>query len=358
MHFLLATGLDKKNDQASVTQYSGQAHPMRKLNDHREVAGNSHTLAGFWREHFCDEEKEETKHELQDKRPSTARDMKWGMKKIWLPRFGARLLDRLGTAEIQKYLDSLNLSRNTAAKFRAYLSSLFSSAIRLGNGLTYNPARFVKLPAAAPEKPYPTPTAKQVIAILDGLQDPRHKMAWQLAVWLASRCGELRGLRWESIVWEHNTILIRESVWEGKSTLPKTKKGCRKVVLTDEQRRVLLEYKEKNYPDAQSDAWVLPGKHGRPIDLGLVMSKYIKPLARKLGIPELRWHAVRHLNNSLMLNEGVDVKTRMDRLGHTHDRVNIIYSHAGDQAQKAASEAVWQTLKTAESECHRQSAAA
>ena len=58
-------------------------------------------------------------------------------------------------------------------------------------------------------------------------------------------------------------------------------------------------------------------------------------------------HALRHFNNSLMLNEGVDMKTRMDRLGHTHDRVNLIYSHAGDQAQLAASEVVWQKLKAA-----------
>jgi integrase len=183
-------------------------------------------------------------------------------------------------------------------------------------------------------------------------------MAWQLAVWLGNRSGELRGLRWESVVWEHNTILIRESVWEGKSTLPKTKKGYRKVVLTDEQMEVLREYKERNFPDAQPDAWVLPGKRGRPIDLGWLMSKYIKPLARKLAIPELHWHALRHLNNSLMMNEGVDVKTRMDRLGHTHDRVNIIYSHAGDKAQLAASEAVWQKLKTAESRHNQRLASA
>jgi len=175
---------------------------------------------------------------------------------------------------------------------------------------------------------------------------------------LGNRSGELRGLRWESIVWEHNTILIRESVWEEISTGPKTRKGYRKVVLTDEQMEVLQGYKEKNYPDAQPDAWVLPGKRGRPMDRGLVMSKYIKPLACKLGIPELHWHALRHLNNSLMLNEGVDVKTRMDRLGHTQDRVNIIYSYAGDQAQKAASEAVWQKLKTAEAEYRRQAAVA
>jgi len=139
------------------------------------------------------------------------------------------------------------------------------------------------------------PTAEQVVAILDGLKGPRHKMAWQLAAWLGNRSGELRGLRWESVVWEHNTILIRESIREGKSTLPKTKKGYRKVVLTDEQMQVLREYKEKNFPDAQPNAWVLPGKRGRPIDLGWLMSKHIKPLARKLGIPELHWHALRHL---------------------------------------------------------------
>ncbi len=331
---------------------------MKKLNDHREVAGSSRTLAAFWCEHFYDEEKKETRHELKDKKPSTVRDMKCVVKQIWLPRFGARLLDGLATAEIQKYLDSLNLNRNNAVKYRAYLSSILSSAIRLGHGLTYNPARFVKLSAEGPEKPYVMPTAEQVVDILDGLKAPGHRMAWQLAVWLGNRSGELRGLRWESVVWEHNTILIRESVWEGKSTLPKTKKGYRKVVLTNEQMQVLREYKEKNFPDAQPNAWVLPGKRGRPVDLGWLMSKHIKPVARKLGIPELHWHALRHLNNSLMLNEGVDLKTRMDRLGHAHDRVNIIYSHAGDQAQLAASEAVWQKLKTAESELKQEPAVA
>ncbi|MGO8736444.1 MAG: site-specific integrase [Terriglobia bacterium] len=202
------------------------------------------------------------------------------------------------------------------------------------------------------------PTAEQVVAILHGLKDARHKMAWQLAIWLGDRSGELRGLRWESIVWEHNTILIRESVWEGNSSLPKTKKGYRKLVLIGEQMQILREYKAQNFPDAQPTDWVLPGKRCRPIDLGWLMSKYIKPLAHELGIPELHLSALRHLNNSIMLNEGVDMKTRMERLGHTHERVNIIYSHVGDQAQIAASEAVWQTLKTAESECHRQSAAA
>ncbi len=70
-------------------------------------------------------------------------------------------------------------------------------------------------------------------------------------------------------------------------------------------------------------------------------------MAEKLGIPWLHWHALRHLNNSMMLDEGVDLKTRMDRLGHVSERVNMIYSHTGDAARQAAAEVVWQKLKTA-----------
>jgi integrase len=127
-------------------------------------------------------------------------------------------------------------------------------------------------------------------------------MAWQLAVWLGNRSGELRGLRWESIVWEHNTILIRESVWEGKSTLPKTKKGYRKVVLTDEQMEVLREYKEKNFPDAQPDAWVLPGKRGQAHRPGLADVK-----THQAACPQA-WHSGTSLARSTALEQLADAE--------------------------------------------------
>jgi integrase len=169
---------------------------------------------------------------------------------------------------------------------------------------------------------------------------------------LGSRHGELRALHWESVACEHNTILIPESTWEGKRNLLKTQKGYRKIVLTPEQMPILREYKEKSFPNAQPTGWVLPGRRRRPISLTRLMANDIAPVAAGLGISELHWHALRHLNNSLMLNEGVDMKTRMDRLGQTTDRVDIIciYAHAGDQALLAASQAVWQKLKASGSQ--------
>jgi integrase len=106
----------------------------------------------------------------------------------------------------------------------------------------------------------------------------------------------------------------------------------------------LKKYKDDNYPDAGPEDWVFPGKGNRPIDMHWLMAKYVKPLAEELGITGFPWHALRHLNNSLMLNEGVDVATRMDRLGHVNDRVNLIYSHPEDRSQLAASQAIERRL--------------
>jgi integrase len=329
---------------------------MEKINSHREVAGDSITLARFYQEHFWDGAN--YKDELLNKRPSTRRDFRWTMDHIWIPQFGHRRMDTVKTADIQKVLVPMigegegQISRRTALKFRAYLSSMLSSALRLEAGVTHNAARGVKLPASQTEKPQLYITPEQAIAIEEQLVNPRHRMAWKLMLWAGNRCGEIRGLHWRSVHWEQNTILVTESVWEGNSTQPKTKRGYRKVILTPTQIAELKKYKDDNYPSAGPDDWLFPGRGKRPMDMHWFMSEHIKPVAEKLGIQGIHWHALRHLNNSLMLNEGVDVATRMDRLGHVSDRVNLIYSHSEDQAQVAASQAIERRLDAARADLH------
>ena len=69
-----------------------------------------------------------------------------------------------------------------------------------------------------------------------------------------------------------------------------------------------------------------------------------------IGDFKLAAEANGHLNNSVMLNEGLDVKTRMDRLGHVSENTNMIYFHVGNAAQLAASDAIGQRLKVARKE--------
>jgi integrase len=241
------------------------------------------------------------------------------------------------------------ISRKTAMKIKAYLSSIFSAAIRMSEtGITRNPVLGVRLPSPGLESAPAQLTADQAVRIMKELKDPSHPIAWQLAIWSGARLGELRGLRWRSVAWEQNALLIQEAVWEGKSLPPKSRKGRRRIVLTADHMRALREYKDKYCPGATDQDWVLPGCKGRPLDLEAVMTKVIKPIAKMSNMPRVHWHALRHLSNSLLLNDGVDVGVRQDRLGHTISGVNLIYSHLNDQSQLSAAEQIAKQLAAAE----------
>jgi len=108
---------------------------MEKINQRRELAGDSTTLDGFWQMHYWNKEQQQSGDELVTMRPSTQRDMKCAMHKIWLPRFGPRKHGFDQTSELQKSLASLigpkeegKIGRQTALKFKSY--SAVSSAQR------------------------------------------------------------------------------------------------------------------------------------------------------------------------------------------------------------------------------------
>jgi len=292
------------------------------------------TLESFFQEHYWNEETRQCGDELRTKRPSTQRDMKNATHQVLLPRFGDRRMDSIKTGEVQSYLASLigprvegKISRLTALKYKTYLSSMFSAAIRLEAGVTRNPVRFVRLPVEGPAKPAFVLDDLQTQQIADSLGDPRHKMMWNTNLWMGNRIGEARALRWKCIDWETGRVTVTESLFEGKSSKPKTKAGERGVVLNEAQLAELMEYKQTHYPHAKPDDWLFPGKRNRPLDAGWFMTKVIKPIAEKLGFPDIHWHALRHWNNSAMLNSGIDPAVRMQRVGHSSVKANMIYSY-------------------------------
>jgi len=336
---------------------------MEKLNRQREIAGESITLESFFAQHYWNEETKSFGDELMNKRASTQRDMKNAALQVLLPRFGKHDMGSLKTGEIQSYLVSRigppeegKISRRTALKYKTYLSSMFSAAMRLEAGVTRNPVRPVKLTVEEPQKSVFVLDDLQTQLIARELHDPRHIMMWNMNLWMGNRIGETRALRVNSVDWETGVVTVTESLFEGKSNRPKTKAGERLVVLNEAQLAELRKYQEEHLPDADPEGWLFPGKRGRPIQAGWFMRKVIKPIATKLGFPEIHWHALRHWNNSAMLNAGVDPAVRMKRVGHTNIRTNLIYSHSDLALQRSASDAVWQRLEAAKQELEKQKA--
>jgi len=71
-----------------------------------------------------------------------------------------------------------------------------------------------------------------------------------------------------------------------------------------------------------------------------VMTHPFTKFAQTLGVKGAHWHALRHSNITIALGERADLATRKDPLGHASNDVNLTYSHAGDKAQFAASDAI------------------
>jgi integrase len=77
---------------------------------------------------------------------------------------------------------------------------------------------------------------------------------------------------------------------------------------------------------------------GTPLDPSNLVDRSFKPLLKRAGLPEIRFHDLRHACAILLLSEGVLVKVVQELLGHSSVSVTIdVYSHLlPDMQEKAA----------------------
>ena len=72
---------------------------------------------------------------------------------------------------------------------------------------------------------------------------------------------------------------------------------------------------------------------------------FFKQFCNRTGMRYVSNHSFRHLNASLLINSGIDVKTVQSCLGHSTATTTLqIYAHTFQSAQAAAMEAVAEAL--------------
>ena len=69
------------------------------------------------------------------------------------------------------------------------------------------------------------------------------------------------------------------------------------------------------------------------------ISNWFKKFREKHNLPELTFHGLRHTNATLLIGQGVDIKTVSKRLGHARTSTTInIYAHALRRPDQEAAE--------------------
>jgi len=67
---------------------------------------------------------------------------------------------------------------------------------------------------------------------------------------------------------------------------------------------------------------------GTPLDAQNMVNRYFKPLLRRAGLPDIRWHDLRHSCFTLLLSRGVHPKFVQHLAGHASIQLTLDrYSH-------------------------------
>ncbi|HKV28933.1 MAG TPA: site-specific integrase [Candidatus Acidoferrales bacterium] len=220
------------------------------------------------------------------------------------------------------------------------MSGILQRAVEWGY-LQFNPARGVKLPPMQRRRNTVVLTREQLAILLQSLQGAVKTLAVTAAM-TGLRIGEVLALRWRNVDFDKNVIRVREAVYLGHFSTPKTKSSIRDVPLGPALRQALVDAR-KSAPD---EALVFGTRNGTPLDAKNILRRCIRPMCARLGLPIITWHSFRHTHATLLSDLGESLKTAQAQLGHSRLSTTAeIYTHVVPASQRAAVEklenAIW-----------------
>ena len=205
-------------------------------------------------------------------------------------------------------------------------------------------------------------TLEQVHRLLIVVEGHEMEALFKLALATGLRRGELMGLKWQDINLEIGVLQVRRilsrvpSKMPGKGYVeaePKTQKSRRSVVIAPfalealkKHREHQLEAKIKAGPLWQDHDYVFCTSIGTHLNPTRDMLDQLKALLKKAGLPEIRFHDLRHSAATLLLSVGVHPKVVQEILGHSQISVTMdVYSHVLPGMQQDAMSRLNNALK-------------
>ena len=267
------------------------------------------------------------------------------------PTFGKLCLRDLTPLTIQRYFSEMatsNLSHESRDKIRDVLSSVLRSAVEYGL-LVRNPIENVRMPAERrgrrKSKPYLTPA--QFAVLLATIPEPYATMVF-VAIYTGLRISELAGLRWNDL--NENSITIDERYCRGDWGAPKSESsnatigvnGCvieriyRLKLLTVEVKagHAVRKYRVVK-ADGPNDLIFQSVQRGLPIRDNNILTRFIKPAARAMGLPWVNWRSLRTSHATWLKLAGADVKDAQAQMRHSRASTTLdIYQQFVPESQR------------------------
>jgi integrase len=80
--------------------------------------------------------------------------------------------------------------------------------------------------------------------------------------------------------------------------------------------------------DYEDSGLVIATGKGTPLDAQNIVNRHFKPLLKRAGVPDIRWHDLRHTCATLLLSRGTHPKLVRHLLGHASIGITLDrYAH-------------------------------
>lgn len=267
------------------------------------------------------------------------------------PGLGRVPLRRLSPQHVQSWLNERaksGLSPRTCQHARAILRAALGRALKWGY-VSRNVAALVDSPRVVKHEIKPL-SPDQARTLLATAREHRYGALITVAVALGLRQGEALGLRWVDVDLDGGVLQVRNALqWVtggGWSLVePKSERSRRAITMPDILVSSLRGHRMRQREDRllagsgwHENGFVFTSRAGAPLDPWAV-NKAFKRLLTAAGLPDIRFHDLRHTAATFLLAQGVDPRTIMETLGHSQISLTLnTYSHVLPSLQRDAAD--------------------
>ncbi len=266
------------------------------------------------------------------------------------PRLGSIKIQGLRGEHIQKFYNDLTaqgLSGKTVKNISAVLSAALDRAVKLGY-LPANPCKAADLPKVKNKEIHPL-TDAEIPLFLKAIEKSPFRNAFALCLFCGLREGELLGLSWERIDFEHQQITIAQQLQKSKQAgggyrlVDHTKSGKPRTIqapaIAIEYLRMERTQQLQNRIKAGS-AWenewnlVFTNEVGQHLTIHNFYRTF-KAIVSEIGRPDARPHDLRHTCATAAIASGADIKSVQSLLGHATAAFTLDkYAHTSEKMKQ------------------------
>ena len=298
-------------------------------------------------------------------KPFTVLNYQQHIKNHIKPALGAIRLDALNPHTIQSFYNSLSkpqgdkpgLSPKTVKCIHGITHKALQQAVKIGY-LRLNPSNGCELPKVERKEIKPLDN-EAIAAFLKAIQGHRFEAVYITTLFTGMRRGEICGLTWDCVDLEKGIILINKQLQNipgqpGEFRLSSVKNGKGRTIavapfVVDVLRKHKVQQAMMQLEAGslwQDRKYVFTDEVGNHISPHTVYHNY-KRLVASIGLPEARFHDLRHSYAVAAIRSGDDIKTVQGNLGHHAASFTLdVYGHVTEEMKKASADRMEQFIKT------------